>query len=121
MPVHGTGRVWRLLLVGALAAASVLPAGAFGNRAALQAAVGAWVAAPAAAEAGRDTVMLCLLTGEVDAAFARAVDGGRAKVEQRPRLTPAFGIYNALLRDPDDYLVELQRFEDAAVQRAFSR
>ena len=51
MPVHGTGRVRRLLLVGALAAASVLPAGAFGGRAALQAAVDAWVADPAAAEA----------------------------------------------------------------------
>ena len=56
MPVHGTGRVWRLLLVGALAAASVLPAGAFGNRAALQAAVDAWVADAGAAEATHGSI-----------------------------------------------------------------
>ena len=51
MPVHGTGRVRRLLLVGVPAAATELPAGAFGDRAALKAAVDAWVADPAAAEA----------------------------------------------------------------------
>ena len=38
MPVHGTGRVRWLLLVGVPAAASELPAGAFGGRAELQAA-----------------------------------------------------------------------------------
>ena len=51
MPVHGAGRVRRLLLVGVPAAASELPAGAFGDRAALKAAVDAWVADPGTAEA----------------------------------------------------------------------
>ena len=56
MPVHGTGRVRRLLLVGVPAAASELPAGAFGGRAELQAAVGEWVADPAAAEATHGSI-----------------------------------------------------------------
>ena len=61
MPVHGTGRVRRLLLVGVPAAATELPAGAFGDIAALQAAVDAWVADEAAAEAAPagPTASLC--------------------------------------------------------------
>ena len=55
MPVHGTGRVRRLLLVGVPAAASELPAGAFGDLE-LQAAVDAWVADPAAAEATHGSI-----------------------------------------------------------------
>ena len=56
MPVHGTGRVRRLLLVGVPAAATELPAGAFGDGAALQAAVDAWVADPATAEATHGSI-----------------------------------------------------------------
>ena len=56
MPVHGTGRVRRLLLVGVPAAATELPAGAFGDRAALKAAVDAWVADTAAAEATHGSI-----------------------------------------------------------------
>ena len=57
MPVHGTGRVWRLLVVvGVLVAANDLPAGAFGDRAALKAAVDAWVADPATAEATHGSI-----------------------------------------------------------------
>ena len=56
MPVHGTGRVRRLLLVGVPAAATELPAGAFGDGAALKAAVDAWVASPDAAEATHGSI-----------------------------------------------------------------
>ena len=45
-----------LLLVGVPAAATELPAGAFGGRAELQAAVDAWVADPAAAEATHGSI-----------------------------------------------------------------
>ena len=44
------GSVWRLLTVVVPAAASELPAGAFGDRAALKAAVDAWVADAGSAE-----------------------------------------------------------------------
>ena len=72
-----------------------------------------------AADAGRDTVMLCLLASDVDAAFERALAGGRCTAEQAPRYARQFGIYNALLRDPDGYLVELQCFLEPTEHRAF--
>ena len=56
MPVHGTGRVRRLLLVGVPAAANELPAGAFGDGAALKAAVDAWVADQGTAEATHGSI-----------------------------------------------------------------
>ena len=56
MPARSIGSAWRLLLVVVPAAASELPAGAFGDRAALQAAVDAWVADPAAAEATHGSI-----------------------------------------------------------------
>ena len=66
--------------------------------------------------AGADTVMLCLLTEEVDGCLARLRSLGLpgVVVEQPPKANARFGIYNALLRDPDGYLVELQTFTDKA-------
>jgi len=74
-----------------------------------------------AKSAGRDTVMLCLLTNSVDACAKRAVAGGRARVVQPPQANPRFGIYNALLRDPDGYLVELQQFLEPEEHARFGR
>ena len=73
--------------------------------------------------AGRDTVMLCLLTDDVDAALKRvlALDIDGVRVEQPAVRNDKFGIYNALLRDPDGYLVELQTFVDVAEQSRFCR
>ena len=73
-----------------------------------------------AAAAGSDTVMICLLTADVDTAFARAISGRRCTIEQPPQVNTRFGISNALLRDPDGYLVELQSFTDPAEQRRFA-
>jgi len=71
--------------------------------------------------AGRDTVMLCLLTESVDTVLRRAgALGHSVQVVQEPRINQAFGIYNALLRDPDGYLVELQQFLDADEHRRFT-
>lgn len=71
--------------------------------------------------AGRDSVMLCLLTRDVDAALSRCI--GLAlpgvTVEQPARANERFGIYNALIRDPDGYLIELQRFVDEAEHTRF--
>ena len=69
--------------------------------------------------AGRDTVMLCLLTDDVDGTHARALKHSAASV-QLPRENARFGIYNALVRDPDGYLVELQTFLDPQEQSAFA-
>ena len=87
----------------------------------VQAGVSAAEAPPcSAATAGRDTVMLCLLAADVDAAFERVVGGGRAAVVQPPRTNQRFGIYNALVRDPDGYLVELQQFLSPSEQQLFA-
>ena len=72
-----------------------------------------------ASSAGRDTVMLCLLTDGVEKAFERLVTRGGCTVEQPPRENARFGIFNCLLRDPDGYLVELQSFAAAEEQELF--
>jgi len=64
-----------------------------------------------AREAGSDTVMLCLLTNDVEAWHSRLVQMGHPS-EQPPMENKAFGISNALLRDPGGYLIELQQFLD---------
>ena len=70
---------------------------------------------------GRDSVMLCLLTRNVDAVLARCVALALpgVEIEQPARATERFGIYNALLRDPDGYLVELQAFTEGVEHARF--
>ena len=73
-----------------------------------------------ARQSGADTVMLCLLITDVQETFERIVARGRCTVEQPPRQNALFGIFNALVRDPDGYLVELQCFLDQAEQERFT-
>ena len=70
--------------------------------------------------------MLCLLVDDVRGACDGVLEKCKAdglninvQVAQPPQVTEKFGIENALLRDPDGYLVELQRFLDPAEQDAF--
>lgn len=88
----------------------------------VQEGVSAAVDPPCSAKtAGRDSVMLCLLTRDVEAVLGRcaalALPG--VTIEQSARANERFGIYNALLRDPDGYLVELQTFIDHAEHARF--
>ena len=71
-----------------------------------------------AAQAGRDTVMLCLLSDDISGWHAKLLEHGYA-FDQEPQRTERFGIFNALLRDPDGYLIELQQFLDDAEQAEF--
>lgn len=64
-----------------------------------------------ARQAGSDTVMLCLLTNDVEAWHTRLVKMGHPS-EQPPLENKAFGICSALMRDPAGYLIELQQFLD---------
>ena len=58
-------------------------------------------------------IILTLVTRDVDGWHARLV--GRGVVfEQPPRQNPKFNIYHCFLRDPDGYLLEIQRFQDPA-------
>jgi len=71
-----------------------------------------------AAQAGKDTVMVCLLSESVCDWHSRLTQRGRS-FEQPPQRNDKFGIFNALLRDPDGYLVEIQQFLSHDVQQQF--
>ena len=81
--------------------------------------VSALMAQICAREAGTDTVMVCLLTDDVDGWTARLAGRGHP-VAQPPRQNQRFGIRNALLRSPAGYLVEIQQFLDSDEQRRFT-
>lgn len=58
-----------------------------------------------------DGVILTFVTPDVDRVCAELEARGAA-LEGRPKVNEAFCIYHAFLRDPDGYLLEIQRFED---------
>lgn len=58
-------------------------------------------------------VILTLVTDEVDAWAQRLIDAGAAR-EKQPQLNAAYNIYHCFVRDPNGYLVEIQRFLDPA-------
>jgi len=70
--------------------------------------------------------MICLLLSDVDSCFRDLVSGpngpcrDEGRVVQEPKKNDRFGIYNAIVRDPDGYLVELQQFLDPEEHREFS-
>ena len=53
--------------------------------------------------------VLTLITDDVDEWFRR-VEGLGAEVVKPPADNPPYRIYNAFVRDPNGYLVEIQRF-----------
>lgn len=78
-------------------------------------------------EAGKDTVMLCLLTHNVDGVFERVVAAAAGKpgaedvVVRAPSTMDKYEIRSGVVRDPSGYLVEIQRFESEQVHRQFVR
>ncbi len=58
------------------------------------------------------SILLTLVTGDVDATHRRLVSAG-AKCERTPQLNERYNVYHAFYRDPDGYLVEVQRFLDS--------
>lgn len=59
------------------------------------------------------TVILALVTADVDGWYARLVKRG-VSFEKPPTRNDRFNIYHCFLRDPNGYLLEIQRFEDPA-------
>ena len=57
------------------------------------------------------SVILTLVCDAVDECFAQLTALG-AGIEKAPGLNERFGIYQCMLRDPDGYRVEIQRFLD---------
>jgi catechol 2,3-dioxygenase-like lactoylglutathione lyase family enzyme len=56
-------------------------------------------------------VVLTLVTDEVDGWYDRLRAQG-VSFEKAPALNPRFNIYHCFLRDPNGYLIEIQRFLD---------
>jgi catechol 2,3-dioxygenase-like lactoylglutathione lyase family enzyme len=56
-------------------------------------------------------VILTLVTDEVDEWSERLSRRG-VSLETQPRHNPEYNIYHCFLRDPNGYLVEIQRFDD---------
>ncbi len=58
-----------------------------------------------------DGVIITLVSNDVDGWYAR-LKGRGVQFEKAPSLNPKFNIYHCFLRDPNGYLIEIQRFED---------
>ncbi|MBS1252624.1 MAG: hypothetical protein MAG451_01665 [Anaerolineales bacterium] len=56
-------------------------------------------------------VIFTIITPEVDAWHAYLHDRG-VTFEKPPALNPEYNIYHCFLRDPNGYLIEIQRFEE---------
>ena len=59
----------------------------------------------------QDGVMLTLVTEEVDH-WQTLLTEHEVPIEKEPAFNPDFQIYQMFLRDPNGYLIEIQRFED---------
>jgi catechol 2,3-dioxygenase-like lactoylglutathione lyase family enzyme len=62
-------------------------------------------------ETGSSEVVFTLVTHDVDAFASQLEDSGIA-LEVQPRFNPTYNIYQCFLRDPNGYLLEIQRFLD---------
>jgi catechol 2,3-dioxygenase-like lactoylglutathione lyase family enzyme len=58
-------------------------------------------------------VILTIITKEVDRWYLYLREQG-VRFEKEPAFNPRYDIYHFFLRDPNGYLVEIQRFEDPA-------
>lgn len=65
--------------------------------------------AEAASLPAERTVIFTLVTDEVDTWYTSLLERG-ARFEHPPAENPTYQIYHCFLRDPDGYLIEIQRF-----------
>jgi catechol 2,3-dioxygenase-like lactoylglutathione lyase family enzyme len=67
----------------------------------------------AKSETAQDGIILTLVTPDVDAWYERLSSLG-VRFEKPPAFNPRYRIYHCFLRDPNGYMLEIQRFEDPA-------
>jgi len=63
-----------------------------------------------------DSVLVTLVTDQVDERHDELVAAG-VLCEKEPQLHPDYDVYHAFYRDPDGFLVEIQRFLDPSWPR----
>jgi catechol 2,3-dioxygenase-like lactoylglutathione lyase family enzyme len=56
-------------------------------------------------------IILTFVTDDVDGWYQK-LSGQGVEFEEKPALNPEYKIYHCFLRDPNGYLLEIQRFED---------
>lgn len=59
------------------------------------------------------SVLVTLVTDDVDGCHVRLISAG-AVCEREPQVNAKYNVYHAFYRDPDGYLIEIQRFLDPA-------
>ncbi len=59
------------------------------------------------------SILFTLVTADVDGRHQALVDAG-AVCEKAPQHNEKYNVYHAFYRDPDGYLIEIQRFLDPA-------
>jgi catechol 2,3-dioxygenase-like lactoylglutathione lyase family enzyme len=57
-------------------------------------------------------IILTLVTDQVDECYEELLELG-VTFEESPTYNPGYDIYHCFLRDPNGYLIEIQRFEDS--------
>jgi catechol 2,3-dioxygenase-like lactoylglutathione lyase family enzyme len=67
----------------------------------------------AEAPADKSSVIFTLVTQDVDGWYRHLVEQ-EVQVEKPPTENPIYNIYQMFVRDPDGYLIEIQRFLDPA-------
>ena len=65
-----------------------------------------------------DGIILTLVTDDVDAWHARLVERG-VPFDKPPTFNAEYNIYHCFARDPNGYVIEIQRFDDPAWQANF--
>ena len=63
-----------------------------------------------------NTVLVTLVVDDVEARHRELVAAG-VRCEKEPQLNDKYNVYHAFYRDPDGYLIEVQRFLDPAWPR----
>ena len=63
------------------------------------------------AEADKAGIILTLVTDDVDGWYERLLEQG-VSVEEKPKHNPDYLIYHFFFRDPNGYMLEIQRFEN---------
>ena len=61
----------------------------------------------------KEDIIFTLVTPDVDAWYEH-LKRCDVVVEKKPQYNPKFQIYHTFFRDPNGYLIEIQRFEDPA-------
>jgi catechol 2,3-dioxygenase-like lactoylglutathione lyase family enzyme len=62
-------------------------------------------------EPSTDTLIMCLITDDVDGWYESLKAKG-VPFEKAPARNPKYNIYHCFVRDPNGYLVEIQKFLD---------